>query len=105
MSAVLYKTYLTNLPSMAAVVNAFDSPEVQRAVFDVLIESFQQRLASELSNASGVSTSSTARSKNEKPPEEEDLTHELVDGESIHSFPDVSRNKSGLQGFHPRCNK
>ncbi len=89
MSSLHYKTLLANLPSMAAVVNSFDSPDVQRAVFDVLIDSFQQRLATELASMNGSATSQSLSSRNGKPSEDDqDLTHELVDGESIHSFSD-----------------
>lgn len=89
MSSLHYKTLLANLPSMAAVVNSFDSPEVQRAVFDVLIDSFQQRLANELASTNGSSSSQSVSSRTAQPTDEaQDLTHELVDGESIHSFSD-----------------
>ncbi|WP_166821894.1 hypothetical protein [Thalassoroseus pseudoceratinae] len=88
MSSLHYKTLLANLPSMAAVVNSFESPDVQRAVFDVLIDSFQKRLASERTSSSSTPDATPpVRSSNGKSSEEvADLTHDLVDGESIHSF-------------------
>ena len=87
MSSLHYKTLLANLPSMAAVVNSFNSPDVQKAVFDVLIESFEQRLASERANLNGSATSRSPRNGADKPTDDDgELTHELVEGDSIHSF-------------------
>ncbi len=48
MSNARYKKLLTNLPSMAAVVNAFESEEVQREVFEVLIDALDEATSEEL---------------------------------------------------------
>jgi hypothetical protein len=44
MSSQRYKRLLTNLPSMAAVVNAFQSPEVQLSVYRTLIDAMEEAL-------------------------------------------------------------
>jgi len=47
MSPLRYKTLLTYLPGMASVVNAFDSPQVQSAVYDVLMDALNTKLETE----------------------------------------------------------
>ena len=77
MSSGQYRRLLTNLPSMAAVVNTFQSPDVQLAVYRTLIDSLLEATAEE----SG--TPSTSRIvKNRARPGELDL----VEGDNIHSI-------------------
>lgn len=45
MSSQRYKRLLTNLPSLAAVVNAFQSPEVQLSVYRTLLDAMEEALA------------------------------------------------------------
>jgi len=55
MSSGQYRRLLTNLPSMASVVNAFQSPDVQLAVYRTLIESLLEATADDTSSSSRVS--------------------------------------------------
>ena len=85
MSPLRYKTLLTYLPGMATVVNAFDSPAVQNSVYETLMEALDTKLETE-----GLGRDSAA-------PEERrplshvmassggELTHDLVEGDSIHA--------------------
>lgn len=77
MSSGQYRRLLTNLPSMAAVVNVFQSPDVQLAVYRTLIDSLLDATADE-SNAATAKGSSRGRSR----PGELDL----VEGDNIHSI-------------------
>ena len=77
MSSGQYRRLLTNLPSMAAVVNSFTSPDVQLAVYRTLIDSLLDATADE-----GASPSSTRMPKGRSRPGE----MELVEGDNIHSI-------------------
>jgi hypothetical protein len=92
MALCRYKTMLSYLPGMATVVNAFDSPVVQEAVFKDLMQALNLRMeqegvpplprkgevrsAADLKNlvdqAAGMGTDS-------------EVEHDLVSGDSIHS--------------------
>lgn len=86
MSNARYKKLLTNLPSMAAVVNAFESEEVQREVFDVLIDALDEATSEELGEARmrpRVKPRDTANGKGNG------ARHggaDLIEGDSIHSI-------------------
>ncbi len=77
MSSGQYRRLLTNLPSMAAVVNTFQSPDVQLAVYRTLIDSLLEATADE-SSIAGASRVV----KNRARPGELDL----VEGDNIHSI-------------------
>jgi hypothetical protein len=77
MSSGQYRRLLTNLPSMAAVVNTFQSPDVQLAVYRTLIDSLLEATSDESSIAS---TSRVAKTRTR--PGELDL----VEGDNIHSI-------------------
>ena len=77
MSSGQYRRLLTNLPSMAAVVNTFQSPDVQLAVYRTLIDSLLEATSDESSVAS-----SSRVSKSRTRPGELDL----VEGDNIHSI-------------------
>ena len=77
MSNGQYRRLLTNLPSMAAVVNTFQSPDVQLAVYRTLIDSLLEATADE----SSISSSSRAPKSRTKPGE-----LDLVEGDNIHSI-------------------
>ena len=86
MSPLRYKTLLTYLPGMASVVNAFDSPHVQSAVYDILIEALDTKLETEGLGPRNLQddrplTHITAPGSNGE------LTHDLVEGDSIHADP------------------
>jgi hypothetical protein len=74
MSSGQYRRLLTNLPSMASVVNAFQSPDVQLAVYRTLIESLLEATSDEGSSSSRVSK---GKSRNEM---------DVVEGDNIHSI-------------------
>ena len=75
MSSGQYRRLLTNLPSMAAVVNAFQSPDVQLAVYRTLIDSLLDATSDETNNGASRS-SSRIRSR----------SGDLVEGDNIHSI-------------------
>lgn len=77
MSSGQYRRLLTNLPSMAAVVNTFQSPDVQLAVYRTLIDSLLEATSDESSIAA-----SSRVVKNRARPGELDL----VEGDNIHSI-------------------
>lgn len=74
MSSGQYRRLLTNLPSMASVVNAFQSPDVQLAVYRTLIESLLEATADDTSSSSRVSK---GKSRSEM---------DVVEGDNIHSI-------------------
>ena len=78
MSAARYRKLLTNLPSMAAIVNSFQAPEVQLAVYRTLMDALEDSggLGPEVKP---VKRSSTILSTTE-------VEHDLVEGDSIHSL-------------------
>lgn len=75
MSSGQYRRLLTNLPSMAAVVNSFQSPDVQLAVYRTLIDSLLDATADESSSSTRMSR---GRSRSGE--------MELVEGDNIHSI-------------------
>ena len=85
MSSHKYRKLLTNLPSMAAVVNSFQSPDVQLEVYKLLIEQLEEA-AGESSSSSSTSAAANAAPSLQPTIEEAVLAHELVDGDSIHSI-------------------
>lgn len=82
MNPLRYKTLLTYLPGMASVVNAFQSPQVQASVYEMLMEALDTKLEAE--GLGRGDQAAPALSASQSNPE---LTHELVEGESIHSEP------------------
>ena len=82
MNSSRYKTLLSYLPGMAAIVNAFQSEQVQLAVFDRLIEALDEKTEDSNSSSSGKSRGK-AKGNVEIVPDE--LEHDIVEGDSIHS--------------------
>lgn len=76
MSSAQYRRLLTNLPSMAVVVNSFQSSEVQLAVYRTLMESLMEATADD----SAAPRSAKPRSRSL----ETDIT--IAVGDSIHSI-------------------
>ena len=85
MNSSRYKTLLSYLPGMAAVVNMFDSEQVQIAVFD--------RLISALDEKTEQAPASTSKSRSKKAASNDDseieIEHDLIEGESIHALADL----------------
>lgn len=77
MSGSNYRRLLTNLPSMAVVVNGFQSPEVQLAVFQKLMRELEGALEDMGSRGARSSTTS-------EPPRP--ATHDVIEGDSIHGL-------------------
>ena len=77
MSNGQYRRLLTNLPSMASVVNTFQSPDVQLAVYRTLIDALLEATADE----AGSSVSIKTHKSRTKPGE-----LDLVEGDNIHSI-------------------
>lgn len=101
MNAARYKLMLSYLPGMAAIVNSFQSPEVQRSVYESLMEALNVRMDAE-SPGAGSATNGRQRvsSSPARPPAVtamsasdsdviaavDDLAHDLEEGDSIHSL-------------------
>ena len=84
MSSLRYKTLLSYLPGMASVVNTFESPQVQNAVYDKLMEALEGKLQSE-----GIGSPSSRDLKRFTPVAGAavaggEIAHELIEGDSIH---------------------
>lgn len=76
MSSAQYRRLLTNLPSMAVVVNSFQSTEVQLAVYRTLMDSLIEATADE------VPASRSAKPR----PKSIDTDVTIAVGDSIHSI-------------------
>lgn len=81
MSPQRYRALLSYLPGLAAVVNSFQSPDIQRQVYDDLMLALNGKLESE---GAGAETRSSVRSSSLNGSNGE-IAHELVDGGSIHT--------------------
>lgn len=77
-----YRSLLSHLPGMAAVVNSFQSDQVQIAVYEALMTA----LASKLDAEEGVVRPRTSRSATGE--------IDLLEGESIHTM-DRQRESAG----------
>lgn len=102
MNAARYKLMLSYLPGMAAIVNSFQSPEVQAAVYESLMEALNIRLEAELPGA-GKTSSTRSRAAATTPARSavrnsilstdsavinaiDEIAHDLAEGDSIHSI-------------------
>ncbi|MEZ5941467.1 MAG: hypothetical protein R3C18_08760 [Planctomycetaceae bacterium] len=79
MSSSRYKRLLTNLPSMAAIVNSFQSSEVQLEVFKTLMDALEGTGGLTSGDTRLAQKSSTILTEGE-------VQHDLVEGDSIHSI-------------------
>ncbi len=92
MSSLRYKTLLSYLPGMASVVNTFESPQVQNAVYETLMEALEGKLQSE-----GIGPANSLPKPHElkrftpqspapasAPTVGGEVAHDLVEGDSIH---------------------
>ena len=97
MSSARYRRLLTNLPSMAVVVNSFHSQDVQLQVYEVLMDALED--ATETSDdsrkssndaSSGSSSGRKSSSKSSKLKETSAVSDsalaDVVEGDSIHSI-------------------
>lgn len=73
-----YRKLLSNLPSMASVVNSFESSEVQLEVYKTLIQA--------LGASEGLSVTEQAKAGNVDA--NGVVAHDIVDGGNIHSVDD-----------------
>lgn len=85
MSAARCKLLMSYLPGIAAVVNSFQSPEVQLAVYQTLISALDDRLAEASAPVRAPVSPSYARSRPLSPSDTE-IAHDLVEGDSIHAL-------------------
>lgn len=85
MTQCRYKTLISNLPGMATVVNAFQSPQVQFAVYEELMQALNVRMEREGVPSSSALALKSALAKSSSPVSDEDLAHDLLEGDSIHS--------------------
>lgn len=81
MSSLRYRRLITNLPSMATVVNSFQTPEVQREVFRLLVDAMEDAVAED--EEPRETRSSRRSTRNGKPQE---ALADLVAGDSIHAM-------------------
>lgn len=103
MNPLRYKLMISYLPGMAAIVNSFQSPDVQRAVFETLMEALNVKMEAETVGAGAVAstrvrTSVPAPRLHTSPASTRqnsdsavldsgnDLAHDLAEGDSIHSI-------------------
>ncbi|MEZ6057036.1 MAG: hypothetical protein R3C01_10060 [Planctomycetaceae bacterium] len=96
MSSARYRRLLTNLPSMAAVVNSFQSADVQLAVYQTLIESLDEATSDDSSRESTVEMSSArssarraasrSQSNGSSGSRDDSALADIVEGDSIHSI-------------------
>ena len=87
MSSTHYKQLIAYMPTMAAVVNSFESPEVQLVAFQRLIGAFETALNIKPPVEAPKSSRTSFASRNGHGSSDSDMeiTHDLVEGESIHS--------------------
>lgn len=87
MSPQRYRALLSYLPGMAVVVNSFQSPDVQRQVYDELLQALNVKLDSEGAGPDAKSAARKPSTNGRHFSEDSDLAHDLVEGESIHAPP------------------
>lgn len=93
-----YKLLMGYLPTVASIVNSFQSQEVQRCVYDSLMEALNARLDTEIEGTTvtnrKASPASTTKSSNRATAgsillsRNADIEQDLVEGDSIHSMAD-----------------
>lgn len=92
MSSSRWRVLTAYLPGIASVVNSFQSPEVQLAVYQSLIEALDEKTEAEEVQAAGKARASSSRSKPMLEREvvtsshDSELAYDIVEGESIHAL-------------------
>lgn len=92
MSSSRWRVLTAYLPGIASVVNSFQSPEVQVAVYQSLIKALDEKTDAEDAQAAARVRAASTRGKSA--PEREvattshdsELAFDIVDGESIHAL-------------------
>ncbi len=88
MSSSRWRVLTAYLPGIASVVNSFQSPEVQLAVYQSLIKALDEKTEAEEAQAMSKSKTIATRGRpavTVGAPDSE-LAYDIVDGESIHSL-------------------
>jgi hypothetical protein len=70
---------------MAVVVNGFHSPDVQRQVYEELIQALNAKLESEGAGSDPRSSVKTSAANGKATADDGDIAHDLVEGASIHA--------------------
>lgn len=87
MNAMRWKLLQAYLPSVAAVVNSFESTEVQLRVFETLVAALDEKTLAEAGVAVSVPLMMHEVPEEPQPmPQAIDLGVELMDGASIHNY-------------------
>ena len=92
MSSSRWRVLTAYLPGIASVVNSFQSPEVQLAVYQSLITALDEKTDAEDAQAAAKARTASARGRSATERDvvtsshDSDLAYDIVDGESIHSM-------------------
>lgn len=92
MSSSRWRVLTAYLPGIASVVNSFQSPEVQLAVYQSLINALDEKTEAEDAQAAAKAKASSVRSRSAVErdvaagSQDSELAYDLVDGESIHAL-------------------
>lgn len=89
MSASRWRVLTAYLPGIASVVNSFQSPEVQLAVFQSLMKALDEKTEAEEAQLAAVKSKSRAPkavSRDVSSDGDSELAYDIVDGESIHTL-------------------
>lgn len=92
MSSSRWRVLTAYLPGIASVVNSFQSPEVQLAVYQSLITALDEKTDAEDAQAAAKARTASARGRSAterdvvNSSQDSDLAYDIVDGESIHSM-------------------
>ena len=92
MSSSRWRVLTAYLPGIASVVNSFQSPEVQLAVYQSLTKALDEKTETEDAHAAAKARASSARGKSASERDvgssssDSELAYDIVDGESIHAM-------------------
>lgn len=89
MSASRWRVLTAYLPGIASVVNSFQSPEVQLAVFQSLMKALDDKTDAEEAQLAAAKSKSRVPKKVERDEisgSNSELAFDIVEGESIHAL-------------------
>lgn len=92
MSSSRWRVLTAYLPGIASVVNSFQSPEVQLAVYQSLMTALDEKTDAEDAQSAAKSRSAVGRGRSTTGREgaassqDSELAFDIVDGESIHAM-------------------
>ncbi len=92
MSSSRWRVLTAYLPGIASVVNSFQSPEVQLAVYQSLIKALDEKTEAEDAHVAAKSNSHSVRGKATVGRDvvsiahDSELAYDIVDGENIHAM-------------------